>query len=141
MPQQSSALAITEENNHARHIFTSAVGWFSLFTTANYLTFGWMVSEDSTNRLYVIAAAILFVFQNAIGLRAMLDTKKYFKEPKTRISEYHDIHCSQHGRTDPADYYPKWLYLKMINLMSAAMLVIMMAWFFILLAFCFDWQL
>ncbi|MEO7097868.1 MAG: hypothetical protein ABI162_00795 [Luteolibacter sp.] len=132
MPQNSSALAIIEENNHARHIFTSAVGWFTLFTTANYITIGWVAGKDSSNEFTLKVAAILFIFQNFIGFYALCVTYKYFNESNERIASYHDIHYPDHKREDPSDYYPKPLYLKMVLCMIVAMGTIGLTWIFIL---------
>jgi uncharacterized membrane protein len=138
MPTNHATLAITEENHYARHVFTSAVGWFTLFITVNYISVGW-ISNNTTGWWQSIALiSFLFMLQNLIAIFALEHVREYFKEPNTRMAKAHAVLCAHLGDENHSDYYPKYLYYKMVRSMIGALIILFLTWFviFIFAVFC-----
>ena len=137
---KSNEIAISEENNHVRHMFSSAVGWFTLFMTANYFTAGWLVKSANETQSWIPVGLVsmLFLTQNMIGVSAFKETRNHFLTTNDRLKDYHDrIDITARFPVTPYDYCPSLLYASMIHKMIKAMRIMFIAWLlFLVVASC-----
>lgn len=131
MSPESAKIAISEENNYTRHVFTSAIAWFTFFMTVNYASMGWLASAADKlkgNYAAVFLICVLFFFQNCFGIYACIHTHHYFVQSADRLKSFHSAFGEGSDKTFCASYFPEKFYRKMLVFMVFAMATVLIAW-------------
>jgi hypothetical protein len=128
---------IAERHNYARHIFTSAVGWFTFFVTVNYASMGWLAGAADKfkgNHATIVLIASLFSTQNLLGIIACLFIRSYFFRCNSRILQGQalllraEAIAEDQGDLSGQTCLPLRLYSTLIILMIVALAPILAAW-------------
>src|SRR4051812_31725317 len=129
---------IQQRHDHARHLFSTIVSWFTFFVGVNYVAMGWFASESAkgsgiapspAKAKLLLMLAVLFATQIALGVVAELVMLKYLKQTRARVRDYEELRVPADGGELRADScLPGFVYQRGIYLMIGALGSLLVAW-------------
>ncbi len=113
-----------EQHNHARHLFTSLISWWTVWTTVNFVTMGWLAGSNKTGSAssFITAVAWIFAIQNILGgvacafaYRALIRIHRLAQEAGSFIGTDSPEPIPEFGGT-PIDIYRATISLMLVVL-------------------------
>src|SRR5690348_7890141 len=118
---------ISETHQYARTTFQSLVTWFTVFTTVNYATMGWLAKD--TPRRERVAVAALFLTQNTVAIVAVFVAGRSFRRLAEQITRLVRTRDGDHA--GDAEILPRAFYQSVCMMMGAALLLVTAAWIYL----------